>query len=146
MRTSIQPSHLVTVSPTPLPQHSLPSFMLNLEMLYDKRVNCYQSCSISTKIQDRLICEMLTTIMSLWSVLLAVYIIYLGHAIAEVVSRCLPTTVARVRAEVWQVGFVVDKVASGQVFSKYFGFPCQNHSFHQLIRHHNHPGQLAESL
>jgi hypothetical protein len=26
-----------------------------------------------------------------------------------------------------QVGFVVDKVASGQVFSEYFGFPC--HSF-----------------
>jgi hypothetical protein len=26
------------------------------------------------------------------------------------------------------VGFVVDKVALGQVFSKYFGFPCQ--SFH----------------
>jgi hypothetical protein len=27
-----------------------------------------------------------------------------------------------------QVGFVVDKVAPGQVFSEYFGFPC--HSFH----------------
>jgi hypothetical protein len=23
------------------------------------------------------------------------------------------------------VGFVVDKVSSGQVFSDYFGFPCQ---------------------
>jgi hypothetical protein len=31
------------------------------------------------------------------------------------------------------VGFVVDKAALGQVFSEYFGFPCQ--SFH-----HNHPG------
>jgi hypothetical protein len=30
-----------------------------------------------------------------------------------------------------QVGFVVDKVALGQVFSEYFGFPCQ------LL--HNHP-------
>jgi hypothetical protein len=28
------------------------------------------------------------------------------------------------------VGFVVDKVALGQVFSEYFGFPCQS-SFHQ---------------
>jgi hypothetical protein len=28
------------------------------------------------------------------------------------------------------VGFVVDKVALGQVFSEYFGFPCQ-FSFHQ---------------
>jgi hypothetical protein len=36
------------------------------------------------------------------------------------------------------VGFVVDKVASGQVFSEYFGFPCQNPSFHQLLHHHHH--------
>jgi hypothetical protein len=35
-----------------------------------------------------------------------------------------------------QVGFVVDKVALGQVFSEYFGIPCQS-SFHQLL--HNHP-------
>jgi hypothetical protein len=49
----------------------------------------------------------------------------LGHAIAEVVRHWLPTTAAQVRARVWQVGFVVDKVVSGQVFSEYFGFPCQ---------------------
>jgi hypothetical protein len=30
----------------------------------------------------------------------------------------------------------VDKVALGQVFSEYFGFPCQS-SFHKLL--HNHP-------
>jgi hypothetical protein len=36
------------------------------------------------------------------------------------------------------VGFVVDKAALGQVFSEYFGFPCQ--SFHQVLHHHNHPG------
>jgi hypothetical protein len=35
-----------------------------------------------------------------------------------------------------QVGFVVDKVALGQVFSEYLGCPCQS-SFHQLL--HNHP-------
>jgi hypothetical protein len=34
------------------------------------------------------------------------------------------------------VGFVVDKVALGQIFSEYFGFPCQS-SFHRLL--HNHP-------
>jgi hypothetical protein len=50
-------------------------------------------------------------------------------AIAEAVSLWLPTAAARVRARVLQVGFVADKVASGQVFSEYFGFPCQNHSF-----------------
>jgi hypothetical protein len=34
--------------------------------------------------------------------------------------------------------FVVDKAALGQVFSEYFGFPCQ--SFHQFLHHHNGPG------
>jgi hypothetical protein len=29
--------------------------------------------------------------------------------------------------------FVVDKVTLGQVFSEYFGFPCQI-SFHQLLQ------------
>jgi hypothetical protein len=29
--------------------------------------------------------------------------------------------------------FVVEKVALGQVFSEYFGFPCQS-SFHQLLQ------------
>jgi hypothetical protein len=72
--------------------------------------------------------------------------LYCGRAIAEEVSRWLLTAAARVRARVWKVGFVVDKVASGQVFSKYFGFPFQNHSFHQLLHHHNDPGQLAEAL
>jgi hypothetical protein len=70
-----------------------------------------------------------------------------GRAIAEVVSRWVPTAAARVRVRVSQVGFVVDKVAWGQVFSEYFGFPCQKErSFHQLLRHHNHQGQLAETL
>jgi hypothetical protein len=35
-----------------------------------------------------------------------------------------------------QVGFVVDKVALGQVFSECFGFPCQS-SFHQLLHNHH---------
>jgi hypothetical protein len=40
------------------------------------------------------------------------------------------------------VEFVVDKVALGQVFSKYFGFPCQS-SFHtnfSTITITYHPG------
>jgi hypothetical protein len=41
---------------------------------------------------------------------------------------------------------VVDKVASGQVFFEYVGFPCQNRPFHQLLHPHNQPGQLAEAL
>jgi hypothetical protein len=50
----------------------------------------------------------------------------LDRAIAQAVSRWISTAGARARARVWQVGFVVDKVALGQVFSEYFGFPCQS--------------------
>jgi hypothetical protein len=41
-----------------------------------------------------------------------------------------------------RVGFVVDKVALGRIFSEYFGFPCQS-SFHQILHHHNHPVQAT---
>jgi hypothetical protein len=40
-----------------------------------------------------------------------------------------------------QVGFLVDKVALGQIFSEYFNFTCQS-SFHQILHSHNHPGQV----
>jgi hypothetical protein len=36
------------------------------------------------------------------------------------------------------VGIVVDKEALEQVFSEYFGFPCQ--SFHQFLNHRNYTG------
>jgi hypothetical protein len=49
----------------------------------------------------------------------------MGRTIAEAVSRWLPIAVTRVCAQVCQVGFVVDKMASGQVFSEYLGFLCQ---------------------
>jgi hypothetical protein len=50
------------------------------------------------------------------------------------------------------VGFVVDKVALEEVFSEYFGFPCQ-FSFHPLLHIHYHlssgagtTGQLAADV
>jgi hypothetical protein len=46
-----------------------------------------------------------------------------GRAIAQAVSRWFPTAAARVRARIWQVGFVVDKVALGQVFLRVHRFP-----------------------
>jgi hypothetical protein len=42
------------------------------------------------------------------------------------------------------VGFVVDKAALGQLFSEYFGFPCQS-SFRRFLHHHNHSG-LTQKL
>jgi hypothetical protein len=61
-----------------------------------------------------------------------------GRSIAQAVSRWLPFAAARFASE-QHGGFVVDKTALGQVFSEYFGFPCQS-SFHQFPHHHNHPG------
>jgi hypothetical protein len=52
-----------------------------------------------------------------------------GRAVAQAVSRWLPTAAAWVRTRAGHVGFVMDKVVPGQVFSEYFGFPCQS-SFH----------------
>jgi hypothetical protein len=43
------------------------------------------------------------------------------------------------------VGFVVDKVALGQVFSEYFGFPYQS-SFHQLLYNHHHLSSGAGTI
>jgi hypothetical protein len=62
------------------------------------------------------------------------YLIY-GRAIARAVSRWLPTTAARVRSRVWSSGICGGQVALGQVFSEYFGVPCQS-SFHQLLHYH----------
>jgi hypothetical protein len=62
-----------------------------------------------------------------------------GRAVAQAVSRWLPTAEGQVRVRAEDVGFVVDKVALGQVFSEYFGFPCQS-SLHQFLHHHNHLG------
>jgi hypothetical protein len=39
------------------------------------------------------------------------------------------------------VGFVVDEVALGQVFSEYYGFRYQS-SFHDILHRDNHPGQV----
>jgi hypothetical protein len=41
------------------------------------------------------------------------------------------------------VGSVVDKVAMGQVFSKYFGFPCQLFHHCSTLIIINHSGQTV---
>jgi hypothetical protein len=57
---------------------------------------------------------------------------------SSVFSRWLPTAATHVRVLAKCGGFVVEEAALVQVFSEYFGFPCQ--SFHQFLHHHNHPG------
>jgi hypothetical protein len=46
-----------------------------------------------------------------------------GRTVAQAVSHWLPTAASRIRARVWQVGFVVEKMALGQVFLRVLRFP-----------------------
>jgi hypothetical protein len=63
-----------------------------------------------------------------------------GRAIAEAVSRWLPTAAARVQSRVWLSGICGGQSGPGQVFAEYFCFPC--HSFPQILHPHTHPGQV----
>jgi hypothetical protein len=57
------------------------------------------------------------------------------RAVVQGVSRWLPTAAPRLESSSGHVGFVVDKVALWQVFSEYFGFPCQ-FSSHRMLHTH----------
>jgi hypothetical protein len=61
-------------------------------------------------------------------------------------SSWLPTAAARVQTWVWSCGILWwTKVALGQVFSEYFGFPCQS-SFHPFLHNHNHLSSGAGTI
>jgi hypothetical protein len=62
-----------------------------------------------------------------------------GRAIAEAVSRWLPTAAARVRARVWSSGICGGQSGAGADFLRVLRFPC--HSFHNILRPHNHLGR-----
>jgi hypothetical protein len=61
--------------------------------------------------------------------------INVGSAIAQAVSHRPLTAVARVHARVNPVGFMVEKMALGQFFSEFFGFPLSI-SFHHVFNIH----------
>jgi hypothetical protein len=56
----------------------------------------------------------------------------LSQGSREAVSRRLTTAAAWILSGSWHVGFMVDKVTLGQVFSECYGFPYQL-SFHRLL-------------
>jgi hypothetical protein len=62
---------------------------------------------------------------------------YRGRAVAQRLDAGFPPRRPEF-AYGQQVGFVVNKGALGQVFSEYFGFPCQ--TFHRFLHYHNRPG------
>jgi hypothetical protein len=62
-----------------------------------------------------------------------------GRAIAQAVSHWLPTAAvqgSKPDLVMWDLWW--DKVALGQVFSEFFGFPCNRCSLHQLLNNHPH--------
>jgi hypothetical protein len=61
---------------------------------------------------------------------------YRGRGIAQAATGRLPTAAARVRAQVRSCGICGRQSGTGQVFSKYFGFPCQ-FSFNLLLHIHH---------
>jgi hypothetical protein len=61
----------------------------------------------------------------------------LGRATVQASYASFPPGRPRFESRSGHVGFVVDKVALGQVFYEYFGFPCQ-FSFHRLLHIHHH--------
>jgi hypothetical protein len=68
-----------------------------------------------------------------------------GRTIAQAVSRWLPTAAAQVRARVRACGICGGQMTLGQVFSGYFGFPCQS-LFHQLLHNHHHLSSGAGTI
>jgi hypothetical protein len=57
--------------------------------------------------------------------------IYRCRAVAQTVSRRLPTAAARIRAQVRLCGICGRQSGTGHVFFEYIGYPCQ--SFHKLL-------------
>jgi hypothetical protein len=72
-----------------------------------------------------------------WAINFLIFNRHLGRAIAQAVSRQFPPRRPGFEPGSGHVGFVVDKVALGQVFPKYFSFPCQ-FAFHRLLHNHHH--------
>jgi hypothetical protein len=71
----------------------------------------------------------------------------LGHAIAEAVSCWLPTVGAPGSRPCLASGICGGQSGVGAGFLCVLWFPLQKTIlFHQLLHHHNHPGQLAEAL
>jgi hypothetical protein len=64
------------------------------------------------------------------------FTVKMGRSIAQAVGLRFPNAAARVKPRSGHMGFVVDKVALGQVFSEYCGFPCQ-FEFHGFINNQN---------
>jgi hypothetical protein len=63
-----------------------------------------------------------------------------GRAIAEAVSRWLPTAAARVQSWVWSSGISGGQSRAGAGFLRVLRFPLP--FIHQILHPHNHPGQV----
>jgi hypothetical protein len=69
---------------------------------------------------------------------------YSGHAIAQAVSRRLPTAAARDRSQVTSCGICGGQSGTGAGFLRVFGYPSQ-FSFHRLLYTHRHLSSGADA-
>jgi hypothetical protein len=76
-----------------------------------------------------------------------IYLFIYGLAIAKLLVAGFPPRLPGFEPWTRHVGYVVDKVALGQVFSDYFDFPCQ-FLFHRMLHIHHHlssgPGTIGQ--
>jgi hypothetical protein len=63
-----------------------------------------------------------------------------GKAIAEAVSRWLPTAAARVQSRVWSSGICGEKIGAGAGFLRVLRFPLP--FIPQILHPHSQPGQV----
>jgi hypothetical protein len=88
--------------------------------------------------------DLLTSLLAGWlSKRLTYY--HLGRAIAQVVSRWLPTAAARFRAWVRSCGICGGQSCTGAGFIRVLRFPCQ-FSFHQLLHNNHHLSSGAATI
>jgi hypothetical protein len=66
----------------------------------------------------------------------------LGRAIAQAVSRWLPTAAARVRARVWSSGICGGQSGAGAGFLRVLRFTLPIFIPPKILHPHNHPGQV----
>jgi hypothetical protein len=82
-----------------------------------------------------------TTVSELLHIKSSVPRLDLGRAIAQGISRWLPTAVARIKA----CGICGGQSGDGAGFSEYFGFACQS-SFHQFLHNYHHLSSGAGTI
>jgi hypothetical protein len=89
-------------------------------IVLDENCRCYETVKLNNITSILRLAKSKTTEFVLEPVLMP------GRVIGQAVSRWFNTARSRFEPGSGHVGFLMDKVELGQVFSEYFGFHCQS--------------------